>query len=101
MPKIYEYLGILIFFYSHEHEPIHVHARCNGCECKAEFIIKEGKVVEILIRSVGNSRMLKSKDLRNFNDFLKVYSSKIVEKWIEYFVLNKKPTLEKITKRLK
>ena len=24
MPKIFEYLGILIFFYSNEHEPIHV-----------------------------------------------------------------------------
>ncbi len=27
MPKIFEYLGILIFFYSNEHEPIHVHAK--------------------------------------------------------------------------
>ena len=27
MPKIYEYLGILIYFYSNEHEPVHVHGR--------------------------------------------------------------------------
>ena len=27
MPKIFEYLGILIFFYSNEHEPIHVHGK--------------------------------------------------------------------------
>ncbi|MCW5910180.1 MAG: DUF4160 domain-containing protein [Cyclobacteriaceae bacterium] len=27
MPKIFEYLGIVIFFYAHEHEPIHVHGR--------------------------------------------------------------------------
>lgn len=27
MPKIFEYLGILIFFYSNEHEPVHVHGK--------------------------------------------------------------------------
>jgi len=26
MPKIFEYLGIVLLFYSKEHEPIHVHA---------------------------------------------------------------------------
>ncbi len=30
MPKIFEYLGILIFFYSNEHEPIHVHGKYDG-----------------------------------------------------------------------
>ena len=25
MPKLFEYLGIVILFYSNEHEPIHVH----------------------------------------------------------------------------
>lgn len=25
MPKIFEYLGFVFFFYSNEHEPIHVH----------------------------------------------------------------------------
>ena len=39
MPKIFEYLGILLFFYSNEHEPIHVHGRYSGSESKAEFYI--------------------------------------------------------------
>jgi hypothetical protein len=34
MPKLYEYLGIIIFFYSNEHEPIHVHGRYGDCESK-------------------------------------------------------------------
>ncbi|HRE09229.1 MAG TPA: DUF4160 domain-containing protein [Ignavibacteria bacterium] len=25
MPKLYEYLGIVVMFYSNEHTPIHVH----------------------------------------------------------------------------
>ncbi|MCX6249230.1 MAG: DUF4160 domain-containing protein [Bacteroidetes bacterium] len=44
MPKIFEYLGILIFFYSNEHEPIHVHGKYNGFESKAEFYIVDGKI---------------------------------------------------------
>jgi len=45
--------------------------------------------------------MLKAKDLKNFNCFLKVYADKIVEKWIDFFVLKKKVSFEKITKRIK
>ncbi len=27
MPKLYEYLGIIVLFHSNEHRPIHVHGR--------------------------------------------------------------------------
>ena len=30
MPKLYEYFGLVIFFYSNEHEPIHVHGAWQG-----------------------------------------------------------------------
>jgi hypothetical protein len=43
MPKIFEYLGILIFFHSNEHEPIHVHGKYEGFESKADFILWTGK----------------------------------------------------------
>lgn len=43
MPKIFEYLGIILFFYSNEHEPIHVHATYGEFESKAEFYIINGK----------------------------------------------------------
>jgi len=44
MPKLYEYLGIIIMFYSNEHEPVHVHGKHGGKECKAEIILHNGKV---------------------------------------------------------
>lgn len=47
MPKIFEYLGILIFFYSNEHDPVHVHGKHDGFESRAEFYIVDGKIVEI------------------------------------------------------
>ena len=47
MPKIFEYLGVLMFFYSNEHEPIYVHGKYNRLESKAEFYIVDGEIVEI------------------------------------------------------
>ena len=44
MPKLYEYLGILVYFYSNEHEPVHVHGKRQGRESKAELVIENGKV---------------------------------------------------------
>ena len=97
MPKIFEYLGILIFFYSNEHEPIHVHAKKGEFESKAEFFIVNAEVTEIRI----TTKPLKGKDLKDFKVFLENYADKIVEKWINYFVYHKDIEFEKITKRLK
>ena len=35
MPKLYEYLGIIVLFYSNEHLPIHVHGKYQGKEMRA------------------------------------------------------------------
>ena len=37
MPKIFEYFGFIFFFYSNEHEPIHVHVMHNGCKPKYNY----------------------------------------------------------------
>ncbi|MBU2649369.1 MAG: DUF4160 domain-containing protein [Bacteroidetes bacterium] len=101
MPKIYEYLGILIFFYSNEHHPVHVHARKGTFESKAEFIINEGKIVEIRIKEVRGNKPLQGNDLVNFKAFLLSYGNNIVKKWVDYFVYHKNVNFERITKRIK
>ena len=55
MPKIYEYLGILFFFYSNEHEPVHVNGKYNEFEITAEFLIIDGRIDEIRIKPVKGS----------------------------------------------
>lgn len=100
MPKIFEYLGILIFFYSNEHEPIHVHPKYNGYESKAEFYIVDGKIMEIKIKSVKGSNPLSGAKLKDFEKFLERFSDKIVEKWVDYFIYHKNVAFEKITKRI-
>ena len=39
MPKLYEYFGIVVMFYSNEHEPVHVHSKYQGHEMRAEIIV--------------------------------------------------------------
>jgi hypothetical protein len=100
MPKIFEYLGVLIFFYSNEHEPIHVHGKYNGLESKAEFYIVEGEIVEIKIKLVKGRRPLTGSNLKDFEVFLEKYADKIVEKWVDYFVYHKNIEFEKINTRI-
>ena len=101
MPKIYEYLGILIFFYSNEHEPVHVHAKRGENEIRAEFIIVNGKIEEIILKQVKGRMPLSNSDIQKFKEFLEVFGDNIVQKWIQYFVLHKEIIFERITKRLK
>ena len=101
MPKIFEYLGILIFFYSNEHEPIHVHAKKGEFESKAEFYIVNGVISEIKVTDIKGAKPLAGKDLKDFRVFLEVYAEQIVEKWINYFIYHKNVEFERITKRLR
>ena len=100
MPKIYEYLGIILYFYSNEHEPIHVHAQHAEYESKAEFYIENGKIIEIKIKNSSNKKPLKGDHLKHFKNFLEIYAEHIIQKWIDYFVYHKDIEFEKITKKL-
>lgn len=101
MPKIFEYLGILIFFYSNEHEPIHVHGKFEKSECKAEFYIQDGKIIEIKIKPIKGLAPLSGSKLKDFEVFLEQYGERIVQKWIDYFVYHKSIEFEKINTRIK
>ena len=100
MPKIFEYFGILIFFYSNEHEPMHVHGKYNGLESKAGFYIVDGEIVEIKIKIVKGRRPLTGSNLKDFEVFLEKYADKIVKKWVDYFVYHKNIEFEKINTRI-
>ncbi len=94
-------MGLLIFFYSNEHEPIHVHARKGEYESKAEFVLTNGKVSEIRIKQVSGIQPLPANETKKFKDFLEIYADDVVKKWIDYFILHKDVLFERITKKLK
>lgn len=98
MPKLYEYLGIIIMFYSNEHEPIHVHGKHNGRECKAEIIMSNGVVASIRFLPVGVG--LEINKQREFEVFVRAYVDDIIQKWIDFFVYKKPIQPQIITKKI-
>ena len=101
MPKIFEYLGIVIMFYSNEHEPIHVHGKFQDLESKAEFIIEDGKIVAIKISDIKGKKPLSRKELKEFKNFINKFKNDIVQKWIDYIVYHKTIECIKIDGRVK
>jgi len=75
MPTIFEQDGYRFFFYSNEHEPIHVHVRRGGGE--AIFEMEE----QIELRE---SQSMKMNELRKALKLARENRELIVEKWHEY-----------------
>lgn len=101
MPKIYEYFGLIFFFFSNEHEPIHVHVTKGGCQTVFELILMDGELVEIRTRSETGYELLNEKDTKTAEDFVRVYYKNIVDKWMNFFILKKRVRCTQITKKSK
>ncbi len=101
MPKLFEYLGIVIMFYSNEHEPIHVHGKHGGMESKAELLIEDGRVVSIRVKTVKGKKPLDQKERREFEGFVNAFKDDIVKKWVDYFVYHKSIQCVRIEGRVK
>lgn len=100
MPKLYEYFGLVILFYSNEHEPIYVHCKFQGKESKAEILFNSGKFVEVRVSNVKGKEPLDSQNLKKFERLVEIYRDDIIRKWVDFFVYNKEIKPEKITKKL-
>lgn len=101
MPKIYEYLGFIFFFFSNEHEPIHVHVTKSGQQTVFELILMNGDLVEIRSRAESGYEPLGEKDAKTAEEFIRAYYKNIVEKWMNFFVLKKRVRCTQITKKVK
>ena len=101
MPKLYEYLGISIFFYSNEHEPVHVHGRYQGRESKFEILIQNGEIKGIHSKTVRGRKTLDRVQQQLLQEFVEAYAEQIVQRWIDYFVYNREIATEIINQRVK
>ncbi|MBN2702772.1 MAG: DUF4160 domain-containing protein, partial [Pontiellaceae bacterium] len=89
MPKLYEYFGLMVLFYSNEHEPVHVHGLYQGEESRADLYLENGTVVEIRYHAVKGREPLEPSRLNDFKTLVNHCADDIVRKWIDYFVLHK------------
>ena len=101
MPKLYEYLGISIFFYSNEHEPVHVHGHDQGRESKFEILIQNGEIKGIRSKTVRGRKTLDRVQQQLLQEFVEAYAEQIVQRWIDYFVYNREIATEIINQRVK
>ncbi|SLM27653.1 conserved hypothetical protein [Desulfamplus magnetovallimortis] len=77
MPKLYEYFGLIVLFYSNEHEPVHVHGKYQGMENKAEIIIDNGDIIGIRYLPVRGKRPLNAVKFGMFHFPLYTFSNEI------------------------
>lgn len=82
MPTYFIFNGMRFFFYSNDHEPIHVHVTKGkgGREAKAKFNAIPGEDVE-LIENYG----LSSKDLEKARKQIEEKRDGIIEMWKKHF----------------
>ena len=76
MPTLFFYLGLRFFFYSNDHEPIHVHVSSGDAEAKFRI---EPEIV--LIENNG----LKSREIRQSIMAIEENKEVIIERWKEFF----------------
>ena len=101
MPQLYDYFGLSVFFYSNEHEPIHVHGRFQGGHARAEIILKEGKIWRIAFSNVKGKPTLPSGKMKDFQVLVRAKADDIVRRWVDFFVFKKHNKPEVITRKLK
>ena len=99
MPKIYEYIGFIIFFYSNEHLPVHCHIKRQQREVKAVIEYINGKPF-VTFMKVRSKALLNTNELNDIKEFILKKHNQIVNKWTDFFVKGKSPTVEKINKKL-
>jgi hypothetical protein len=74
---------------------------CGRAQYKAEFILENGQVIQIIYSSVKGRRPLTRSELKDFQTLTEHYADEIVQKWIDYFVLHKPIQPQTITQRIK
>ena len=77
MPEIFRFYGFSFFFYSKEHEPIHIHVEGNGGFAKYDwdgqnFVLKE-------------QHCIKARDLKKITEVIDANKDLIVKFWNEKF----------------
>jgi len=101
MPKIFEYLGLVLRFFSKEHEPIHIHAFYEKTQIKVEFIIEDGIITKINYVNVKGYKPIPKEKMKDLEEIIEVYKYDIIQMWVKFFIYKEKIKSRKITVKLK
>ena len=100
MPKIFEYFGFIFYFYSNEHEPIHVHVIHGSNESVFDIIMSNGELSEICVREKRGATPLTDRDKKIAKQFIQKYHKNIIDKWVKFFVMKQSVRCTNIKKKV-
>ena len=100
MPKIYEYLGFIVFIYTDDHPHIHIHVQHGDNRAKIELYYEDG-VLTLKYKKIRGFDLLTAKQQGEMGEFIESNDKHIVEKWTQIHVLKQTVKSERITQRVK
>lgn len=77
MPEIFRFYGFSFFFYSKEHEPLHVHVEGKGGCAKFDLVGDNFEMVEKI--------NIKTNDFKRIKEVIDENKDIIINRWNEYF----------------
>ena len=77
MPEVFRFYGFSFFFYSKEHEPLHIHVEGNGGMAK---IVWNGVEFELF-----EKQGVKTNDFKKIKKVIDENADIIISRWKEYF----------------
>lgn len=81
MPEIFRKFGFRFFFYSDEHEPIHIHV--SKGENEASYNVTETEI------NLRENYGMNNKELKKIEMLIVENRELIIESWDNYFIKNK------------
>ena len=79
MPKLFEYLGLIIRFFSNEHNPVHVHAFYKECQTRIEFIVSDGIIIKVNFKKVAGYETIPKDKMKDLEALIDVYKYDILQ----------------------
>ncbi|MBQ9190768.1 MAG: DUF4160 domain-containing protein [Bacteroidaceae bacterium] len=77
MPEVFRFYGFSFFFYSKEHEPLHIHVEGNGGMAKFKWNGNEFELSE--------KQGIKANDYKKIKKVIDENDDIIIKRWKEYF----------------
>ena len=77
MPEVFRFFGVSFFFYSKEHEPVHIHVEGNSGMAKFEWNGTEFVLTE--------KQSIKANDFRKIKAVIDENADIIIKRWNEHF----------------